>query len=81
MASPMAAGVVALMYSIKPNLTDDQVWNILSSTAKAFAPNSECAAKISNSYDSDTGKYIKTGRCGLGLIDAGAAVAAVQKLK
>ena len=81
MASPMAAGVVALMYSVKPNLTTDQVWNILSSTVKSFAPNAECAGKIITTYDADSGRNIKTGLCGLGLIDAGAAVAAVQKLK
>ena len=81
MASPMAAGVVALMYSVKPDLTDDQVWQILKSTAKNFAPGSECDDQIISTTDPQTGEIDVTGKCGIGIIDAGAAVAAVQKLK
>jgi len=79
MASPVAAGVVALMYSVRPSLTDDQVWNILSSTAKAFDPSSECVAKMASVTLKD-GTTVNTGKCGIGIIDAGAAVAAVAKL-
>ncbi|MEY4418382.1 MAG: hypothetical protein RIQ88_820, partial [Actinomycetota bacterium] len=79
MASPVAAGVVALMYSVKPNITDDQVWNILSTTAKPFAASSECAQKIKITTMQD-GTKAKSGYCGIGIIDAGAAVAAVLKL-
>ena len=79
MASPIAAGVVALMYSVRPSLTDDQVWEILSSTAKPFAASSDCAQQIFETKYQD-GSTIKTGKCGVGIIDAGAAVAAVQKL-
>ena len=79
MASPVAAGVVALMYSVRPSLTDDQVWNILSSTAKAFNPSSECVAKMASVTLKD-GTTVNTGYCGVGIIDAGAAVAAVVKL-
>ncbi|NBQ92560.1 MAG: hypothetical protein EBU06_01135 [Micrococcales bacterium] len=81
MASPMAAGVVALMYSVKPNLTDDQAWEILKSTAKNFAPGSECDDQIISSTNQQTGELEVTGKCGIGIIDAGAAVAAAQKLK
>lgn len=66
MASPVAAGVVALMYSVKPNLTDDQVWQILKTTATPFANGTECAALA--------------GYCGIGIVNAGAAVAAVAAL-
>jgi serine protease len=79
MASPVAAGVVALMYSVRPSLTDDQVWNILSSTAKPFDPSSECTAQMASATLTD-GTVINTGLCGVGIIDAGAAVAAVVAL-
>jgi len=79
MASPIAAGVVALMYSVRPSLTDDQVWNILSSTAKPFASSSECSSQMASVTLKD-GTTVNTGYCGVGIIDAGAAVAAVVKL-
>jgi serine protease len=66
MASPVAAGVVALMYSVKPNLTDDQIWQILKTTATPFANGTECASL--------------PGYCGIGIVNAGAAVAAVVAL-
>jgi serine protease len=79
MASPVAAGVVALMYSVRPSLTDDQVWSILSSTAKDFAPSSECAGELIITTLSN-GEKVTTGLCGIGIIDAAAALRAVQKL-
>ena len=80
MASPMAAGVVALMYSVKPNLTDDQVWQILSSTAREFNPASDCK-KLKVTRVQLDGSSRTSGLCGIGIIDAGSAVAAVQALK
>ena len=79
MASPIAAGVVALMYSVRPSLTDDQVWKILSSTVKPFVSDSDCTYQLVETELND-GSTITTGLCGIGIIDAGAAVAAVQKL-
>jgi serine protease len=79
MASPVAAGVVALMYSVRPSLTDDQVWEILSSTARSFKSDSDCTYQLVETQMND-GSTITTGLCGVGIIDAGAAVAAVQKL-
>jgi hypothetical protein len=79
MASPVAAGVVALMYSVRPSLTDDQVWSILSSTAKDFAPSSECAGELIITTLSN-GEKVTTGLCGIGIIDAAAALRAVQNL-
>jgi len=80
MASPVAAGVVALMYSIRPTLTDDQVWSILSSTAKEFAPSSDCTSELLTTT-LNNGQKVTTGLCGVGIIDAAAALRAVQNLK
>ena len=49
MATPHVSGVVALMLSVKPALTPDQVTSILQSTARAFpATCSQCGAGIVN---------------------------------
>ena len=79
MASPIAAGVVALMYSIRPTLTYTQVWEILSGTVKPFNPNSDCEYQLIETTLND-GSKITTGECGIGIIDADAAVRAVQEL-
>ncbi len=79
MASPVAAGVVALMYSVRPTLTIDQVWSILSSTAREFAPSSDCTAELI-STTLNNGTKVTTGLCGVGIIDSAAALRAVQNL-
>ena len=49
MATPHVSGVVALMLSVKPTLTPDQVTSILQSTARAFAATcSQCGSGIVN---------------------------------
>jgi serine protease len=49
MATPHVSGVVALMLSVKPALTPDQVTSILQSTARAFpASCSQCGSGIVN---------------------------------
>jgi serine protease len=49
MATPHVVGVVALMLSVKPTLTPDQVTTILQSTARAFpATCSQCGSGIVN---------------------------------
>ncbi|HEU5136714.1 MAG TPA: S8 family peptidase [Steroidobacteraceae bacterium] len=49
MATPHVSGVVALMLSVKPTLTPDQVTSILQSTARAFpAACSQCGSGIVN---------------------------------
>jgi serine protease len=80
MASPVAAGVVALMYSLRPTLTDDQVWQILSSTAKEFSPSSDCTAELLTTT-LNNGQKVTTGLCGVGIIDGAAALRAVLNLK
>ncbi len=80
MASPIAAGVIALMYSLKPNITEEQVWEILRTTAKPFAPDTLCSDLQLTAQLRDGGDYL-TGYCGAGIIDAGAAVTATKNLK
>ncbi|NDD25308.1 MAG: hypothetical protein EB103_00250 [Actinobacteria bacterium] len=80
MASPIAAGVLALMYSVKPNLTEDQAWDILRTTAKSFAPGSTCQ-DLRTTVELTDGTPYETGFCGAGIIDAGAALEAVLNLK
>jgi serine protease len=65
MATPVVAGVVALIYSIKPKITFDQVWEVVQSTATKFPVGSTCETKKI---------------CGIGIINAGAAVAAAAAL-
>jgi serine protease len=49
MATPHVSGVIALMLSVKPTLTPDQVTQILQSTARAFpATCSQCGSGIVN---------------------------------
>jgi serine protease len=61
MAAPVVSGIVALLYSIKPTLTFDEAWNIISKTVKPFKPGGQCATST-------------TGLCGIGIVNAGAAV-------
>jgi hypothetical protein len=61
MAAPHVSGVVSLMYSRKPSLTPAQVLSYLQSTVTAFPAGSTCT----------------TSNCGSGIVNAGAAVAAV----
>jgi serine protease len=65
MATPVVAGVVALIYSVKPKITFDQVWEVLKATVTAFPEGSSCALKSN---------------CGAGIVNAGAAVAAAAAL-
>lgn len=65
MAAPVVSGVVALLYSIKPTLTFDEAWNILSKTVTPFKAGGECATSANS-------------KCGAGIVNAGAAVALLQ---
>lgn len=62
MATPHVAGVVSLMFSVDPTLTVNKVLQILQSTATAFPPGSTCT----------------TSTCGSGIVNAAAALHAVQ---
>lgn len=60
MAAPVVTGVVALIYSIKPSITFEDVWlKAVQPTLTPFGPLTQCAQK-------------KT--CGGGIVNAGAAV-------
>jgi len=61
-AAPMVAGVVALMLSVNPSLTPDQVTASLKASARPHPPGTFCT--------------INTGICGAGLLDADAALTA-----
>lgn len=65
MAAPIVTGIVALLYSAKPSITPDQVWDILRTTTTPFKSGGICET---------------TGKCGVGIINAAAAVAAAMAL-
>lgn len=71
MAAPILSGVVALMYSVEPSLTFDEVWAILKSTATPFAAGSSCSVGVGTDAQ----------MCGIGIVNAGAAVEAAIKLR
>jgi serine protease len=62
MSAPQVSGVVALLYALKPSMTPAEALSIVQSTATAFPSGSSC----------------NTSNCGSGILNAGAAVAAVH---
>lgn len=64
MAVPQVVGVLALMASVRPDLPMSELEKVLLSTARPFLANTYCSRN--------------PGQCGAGMLDAGAAVAAVQ---
>ncbi len=65
MAAPHVSGTIALLLSLRPDLTSAEIKTILRSTARPHPPGSFCAED----------NYV--GKCGAGLLDAGAALTAV----
>ncbi len=65
MAAPIVAGVVALLHTVKPKITFEQVWEVLSTTATKFPAGSVCETQ---------------NICGSGIVNAGAAVPAAAAL-
>lgn len=61
MAAPMVAGVVALLYSVKPNITFEQVYEVLKNSVTKFKPGGDCASSTIT-------------RCGVGILNAGNAL-------
>jgi len=66
MATPVVSGVVALMYSMQPNITPAKVKAILKDSVRTFEPTSNCAL---------------FGGCGAGIINAQLALARTSALK
>jgi serine protease len=66
MATPVVSGVVALMYSMQPNITPAKVRAILQDSVRPFAATSNCAI---------------IGGCGSGIINAQLALARTSALK
>ncbi len=64
LSAPVVSGVVALLYSVDRTITPDEVANALSTTAQPFGASTECGQQAL--------------RCGVGIVDAGVAVALVQ---
>ena len=83
-SSPLVAGTVALMFSANRTLTPAQALAALKGTARSFpstgadAAVKACVAPTAVAQGSEC--YCTTSTCGAGLLDAGAAVAAVAKL-
>jgi len=80
-AAPLVSGTVALMMSVKPSLTPDQVLEILQRTARPF-PISGAAATVQNCRAPNTHVqlecYCTASTCGAGMLDAAAAVSSVS---
>jgi serine protease len=83
MAAPFVSGVVALLYSVKPDITVDQVWDALHLPGNV-TPWPSVVSNLSNGtfkQDCSTVQpYTRTG-CGFGIVNAGLAVQYVAKLK
>lgn len=62
-AAPQVSGAAALILSVNPTLPPDQVADRLASTARPYAPGSQCLTAL-------------FGQCGAGRLDVGAAVSA-----
>ncbi len=89
-SAPLVSGAVGLMFSANPGLSPAQVLSALKSTARPFpasgappivksngttVPVAACAAPTATAQGDEC--YCTTTTCGAGLLDAGAAVAAV----
>lgn len=66
MAAPVVSGIVALMYSMQPNITPARIRSILQDSVRPFASGSKCAV---------------SGGCGSGIVNAQLALARTSALK
>ena len=69
MAAPVVSGVIALIYSVRPDLSSEDVYEVLKATVQPFKPGTQCALT-----SADYGSQTKDSHCGAGIVDAGAAV-------
>jgi len=63
MAAPVASGIIALMYSLRPNIDVKTVWEALKASVRPFPAGSKCSADAN--------------RCGLGVMNAATALDAL----
>jgi serine protease len=70
MAAPVVAGVVALIYSARPDLGSQDVYKILLATVGEFKEGSYCAITATPRTEQD----LRPSYCGKGIVDAGRAV-------
>ena len=70
MAAPVVAGVVALIYSARPDLGSQDVYKILLTTVGKFKEGSYCAISATRYTEEDP----RPSHCGAGIIDAGRAL-------
>ncbi|MEY4366918.1 MAG: hypothetical protein RLZ28_333 [Actinomycetota bacterium] len=96
MAAPLVTGIVALMYAVHPGISFEQAATIIINTATPFNDDPELTFKsISPSVNSKLAllghchdpnissnvlNFENDGRCGSGIVNAGAAVAAAAAL-
>lgn len=70
MAAPVVAGVIALIYSVRPELDSEDVYKILLATVGEFKEGSYCATTAPRYAEEDP----RPSHCGAGIVDAGKAV-------
>ena len=83
MAAPYVSGVVALLYSVKPNITVDQVWDALHLPGNVTPWPSVTSSMANGTLKQDcstVAPYTRTG-CGYGIVNAGLAVQYALTLK
>lgn len=73
MAAPVVTGVIALLYSLKPSLTPDNVVSILRASASAWPAGSACATAWTAQQAAPNDYNIQS--CGVGIVNADAALA------
>mgnify|MGYP000275852688 CR=1 FL=1 len=69
MAAPVVSGVLALIYSVRPDFTSDDAYQVILKSVQAFKPDSGCSATAAN-YAADNAVSL----CGAGIVDAAAAL-------
>jgi hypothetical protein len=85
-SAPLVSGVVALMLSVRPTLTPQQVLATLQATARPFPGSADATVPVCTAPQYDAAGYpvdqlecrCTTTTCGAGMLDAGAAVAALR---
>ncbi len=81
-SAPIVSGTVALMLSVRPSMTSNEVLSVLKKTSRPFVATggtagiAQCAAPAASAVQDEC--YCTTSTCGAGMLDAGKAVAAAQ---